>query len=219
MFTDRRDAGRRLAARLEHLRDRDPVVLALPRGGVPVAYEVARALAAPLDLVMVRKIGAPRQPELAVAAVVDGDQPEIVENGDIMGQLGLDRAWVESAARAELHEIDRRRAHYLKGRSPLPVRGRAAILVDDGIATGASFEAALRATRRREPGHLVMAVPVAPPETVERLRAQVDEAVCLDTPAGFGAVGAFYRDFSQTSDEEVVDLLARADRDLAAPGR
>jgi putative phosphoribosyl transferase len=210
MFLDRSDAGRRLAERLAPLEDRDPVVLALPRGGVPVAYEVARALEAPLDLVMVRKIGAPTQPELAVAAVVDGEHPEIVENEDILRQLGLDRAYVEARAREELREIERRRARYLGDRAPLAVAGRTAIVVDDGIATGATFLAALRAIRRREPSHLVLAVPVAPPDTLARLGDEVDEAVCLESPAGFGAVGAFYRNFRQTTDEEVVELLARA---------
>jgi putative phosphoribosyl transferase len=216
MFVDRTDAGRQLAERLVGLRERDPVVFALPRGGVPVAYEVARALRAPLDLVMVRKIGAPGQPELAVAAVVDGARPEIVENEDIMEMMGLDRAWVEKAARAQLEEIERRRARYLGERAPARVAGRTAIVVDDGIATGATFLAALHALRRQGPSRLVMAVPVAPPDTLARLRPEVDEVVCIASPAAFGAVGAFYQDFSQTTDEEVVDLLARAAADAPA---
>lgn len=210
MFQDRREAGKRLAAALSHLRAEDVLVLALPRGGVPVAYEVAQALGAPLDLVMVRKIGAPDQPELAVAAVVDGESPEIVENQELLDTLGLDRSWVERAAERELREIARRREHYLEGRPPLEVAGRTVVLVDDGIATGASFRAALRATRRREPARLVLAVPVAPPDTLDALRAEADEAVCLETPRAFGAVGAFYEDFHQTSDQEVVELMARA---------
>ena len=210
MFRDRREAGKRLAAELSHLRAEDVLVLALPRGGVPVAYEVAQALRAPLDLVMVRKIGAPDQPELAVAAVVDGESPEIVENQELLDMLGLDRSWVERAAERELREIARRREHYLEGRPPLEMAGRTVVLVDDGIATGASFRAALRATRRRGPAHLVLAVPVAPPDTLAALRAEADETVCLETPRAFGAVGAFYEDFHQTSDEEVVELVARA---------
>jgi putative phosphoribosyl transferase len=219
IFADRFDAGRRLAEALRHLADRDPVVLALVRGGLPVAFEVAKALAAPLDVVLVRKIGAPSQPELAVGAVVDGAQPEIVSNPEIMAMLGLSQSYVEAEAKRQLAEIDRRRAAYLRGRPPVEVRGRTAIVVDDGIATGATTRAALHAVRRRQPSRLVLAVPVAPPDTLERLAADADEIVCLDRPEPFGAVGYFYNDFTQVSDREVVDLLdrARAGSDPEAP--
>ena len=219
IFADRFDAGRRLAEALQHLADRDPVVLALVRGGLPVAFEVAKALAAPLDVVLVRKIGAPSQPELAVGAVVDGAQPEIVSNPEIMAMLGLSQSYVEAEAKRQLAEIDRRRAAYLRGRPPVEVRGRTAIVVDDGIATGATTRAALHAVRRRQPSRLVLAVPVAPPDTLERLAADADEIVCLDRPEPFGAVGYFYNDFTQVSDREVVDLLdrARAGSDPEAP--
>jgi len=210
IFADRFDAGRRLAEALQHLADRDPVVLALVRGGLPVAYEVAKALSAPLDVVLVRKIGAPSQPELAVGAVVDGAQPEIVSNPEIMAMLGLSQSYVEAEAKRQLVEIERRRAAYLRGRPPVDVRGRTAIVVDDGIATGATTRAALHAVRRRQPSRLVLAVPVAPADTLERLAADADEIVCLDRPEPFGAVGYFYGDFAQVSDQEVVDLLDRA---------
>ena len=212
-FDDRTDAGRKLAEALRHLRDRDPVVLALVRGGLPVAYEVASALSAPLDVVLVRKIGAPSQPELAVGAVVDGQRPEIVVNADVLRMVGASQRYVDAEAQRQLAEIDRRRALYLRGRPQVEVTGRTAILVDDGIATGATMRAALRAVRRQKPSHLVLAVPVAPAETIASLATEVDEVVCLDTPTPFGAVGAFYRDFRQVSDEEVVELLDRA-RDL-----
>lgn len=215
IFADRFDAGRRLAAALRHLRGKDPVVLALVRGGLPVAFEVARALSAPLDVVLVRKIGAPSQPELAVGAVVDGDQPEIVSNPEVMRMVGVTQSYVDAEARRQLAEIDRRRALYLRGRPPVEVRGRTAIVVDDGIATGATTRAALHAVRRRQPARLVLAVPVAPVDAVERLAGDADEIVCLDRPEPFGAVGYFYGDFRQVSDDEVVDLLERA-RDGAA---
>lgn len=210
IFDDRTDAGRRLAATLQHLRDRDPVVLALVRGGLPVALEVARALGAPLDLIMVRKIGAPGQPELAVGAVVDGDPPEIVSNPEVMRSLGVPQSYVDEEAQRQLAEIGRRRALYLGGRPPVQVRGRTAIVVDDGIATGATTRAALHAVRQRRPWRLVLAVPVAPRGVLPRLAVDADEVVCLRRPELFDAVGYFYRDFAQVSDDEVVELLDRA---------
>jgi len=217
ILADRQDAGRRLARELRRFRDSDPVVLALPRGGVPVGFEIAQALGAPLDLVLVRKIGAPFQPELAVAAVVDGETPETVENEDVMAELSLTEDYVREEAARQLLEIERRRKLYLEGRQPVPVEGRTAIVVDDGIATGATMRAALRAVRRRKPARLVLAVPVAPPDTLEELRREVDEVVCLATPAFFGAIGAFYEDFRQLEDDEVRELLARAAPRAAAP--
>lgn len=210
LFADRRDAGRRLAARLGHLRDRDPVVLALVRGGLPVAYEVAAALSAPLDVVLVRKIGAPMQPELAIGAVVDGDRPEIVTNPHVMRMVGASQSDIDAGARRQLAEIERRRVLYLGHRARVEVGGRTAIVVDDGIATGATTRAALHAVRRQAPARLVLAVPVAPADALADLAADADEIVCLDTPDPFGAVGAFYQDFRQVPDDEVVALLDRA---------
>ncbi len=216
ILSNRQDAGRRLARELLRFRGSDVVVLALPRGGVPVGFEIAQALDAPLDLVLVRKIGAPFQRELAVAAVVDGETPETVTNEDVLAELSLTPDYVREEAAHELREIERRRRLYLEGRPPLPVEGRTAIVVDDGIATGATMRAALRAVRRRRPARLVLAVPVAPPDTIEELRGEVDEVVCLATPAFFGAIGAFYDDFRQLEDDEVRELLARAARRPAA---
>jgi putative phosphoribosyl transferase len=219
VFPDRTEAGRRLAEQLKHLKDQQPVVLALPRGGVPVAYEVARVLEAPLDLVLVRKIGAPFQPELAIGAVVDGERPELVLNRDLISDYGIPESYVEGERRRQLAEIERRRQLYLAGRARAPVQDRTAIVIDDGIATGATMEAALHATRRANPRRLVLAVPVAPPDTIERLRPEVDEVVCLRIPAFLGAIGSFYRDFRQLGDEDVIRLLEEAARwtDSSAP--
>ena len=209
-FRDRADAGRRLAAALVAYADRKPLVLALPRGGVPVAAIVADRLQAPLDLVLVRKIGAPGQPEVALGAVVDGAHPTIVRNEDILAATGTGTAEFDAIGRRELAEIERRRVRYLGKRAPLDVAGRVVILVDDGIATGATVRAALRATRARGPAKLVLAVPVAAPDALEALRPEADATVCLSTPEDFLGVGQFYEDFRQVSDEEVVDLLSRA---------
>lgn len=215
LFRDRRDAGRRLAGELAKFVGRDPVVLALPRGGVPVGFEIADALHAPLDLVLVRKIGAPDQAELAVGAVVDGARPEIVLNFDIVQELGLSEAWLKEAAAHQLAEIERRRRAYLGDRPPVALEDRPVIVVDDGIATGATMAAALQAIRRAGPARLVLAVPVAPPDGIERLRPAVDEVVCLATPREFAAIGMFYEDFAQLADHDVVDLLRRADPEPA----
>lgn len=210
MFADRTDAGRLLAAALGHLRDRHPVVLALPRGGVPVGYEVAKALGAPLDVILVRKIGAPFQPELAAGAVVDGAEPVIVRNEEVIRAYGIEEDWIEAEARRELREIERRRRLYCGDRPTVSVRGRTAIVVDDGIATGTTVRAALRALARLGPARRVLAVPVAPPDTLAALASETDEIVALEQPEWMGAVGQFYADFSQTSDEEVTRLLAEA---------
>lgn len=214
-FHDRAEAGRALAAALAAEDWPDPVVLALPRGGVPVAVEVARALGAPLDLVMVRKIGAPGQPELAVGAVVDGATPRIVTNPGFAAQCGPSPGDVDAMARRELAEIARRRALYLRGCAPVPLAGRTAIAVDDGVATGATMRAALRALRRPGPARLVLAVPVAPRDTAAALQAEVDALVCLHRPTPFGGVGAHYDLFPQIPDAEVARLIARADRAAA----
>jgi putative phosphoribosyl transferase len=196
------------------------VVLALPRGGVPVAAEVAAALHAPLDLLLVRKIGAPGQPELAVAAVAEGPHGEVVIEPETLRMSGANLAYVEREAKEELREIARRRTAYLSVRPAVPVEGRTAVLVDDGIATGTTVRAALQALRRRRPARLVLAIPVAPPEVVAALRAEVDDLVCLSQPPFFHAVGVHYDDFHQVADEEVIRILAQpSSRDEAAPSR
>lgn len=216
-FTDRKAAGRLLAVKMARFAPLRPVVYALPRGGVPVAIEVARRLNAPLDLLLVRKIGVPRQPELAAGAVVDGEQPDLVLNDDIVRAAGMTDAEIASAAKGLLKEIERRRALYMPGKQPVSARGRTAILVDDGVATGASMEAAIAAVRRRAPKRIVAAVPVASRSAALMLHGLVDEVVCLAAPEDFGGVGEFYRDFHQLSDQEVVDLLAGYAPSGAAP--
>lgn len=211
-FADRAAAGRLLARRLLPLGLERPVVFALPRGGVPVAVEIASALGAPLDLLLVRKLGAPGQPELALGAVAEGEEGEAVLNPEIVAATGADEAFIAAARARELEEIARRRRRYLAGRAPLDPRGLAAVVVDDGIATGATARAALRALRRRGAARLILAVPVAPPEVVAALREEADEVVCLleaDLPWG---VGGHYADFHQLTDQEVTALLAPAHR-------
>lgn len=187
----------------------NPVVLALPRGGVPVGAEVAKALDAPLDLVLVRKIGVPWQPELALAAVVDGPHPEVVVNDDVWRAAHVSDEEFEKLKAREMKEIDRRRRAYLADRERVAIEGATVIVVDDGIATGATVRAALKALRRGKPKKLVLAVPVAPPDTVAGLRREVDEVVCLQTPEPFYAIGLFYENFTQMSDQDVVAVLAR----------
>lgn len=206
-YRDRREAGERLAREIVGLHLANPVVLALPRGGVPVAYEVARALTAPLDLVMVRKIGVPSQPELAAGAVVNGASPEIVVNEDIARQTRLSHADIERLAEAQLDLIRERRRLYLRGRAQIPLKDRTVIIVDDGIATGATMRAAVKAVRRHGPARIVLAVPVAAPDTLEEMRDEVDLVICPNVPAYLGAIGAFYTVFDQTSDDEVIRLL------------
>jgi putative phosphoribosyl transferase len=219
-FADRAEAARALAARLadEHLPG-PRVVLALPRGGVPIGAEVARRLNAPLDLLLVRKIGAPWQPELAVAAVVDGEKPEIVIDEETSQATGADRAYIDAQAQIEWREIERRRVRYLRGRAPVPVQGATAIVVDDGIATGTTVRAALKALRRRGAARTVLAVPVAPHDTLMALAREVDRIVCLAEPDPFRAIGLHYDDFHQVSDEEVIAALDAAARNGRAAGR
>ncbi|WP_413874316.1 phosphoribosyltransferase [Albidovulum sp.] len=212
-FRDRIEAGQVLG-NLVAARNYDrPVVLALPRGGVPVAAEVARAIGAPLDLIMVRKIGVPGQSELAAGAVVNGDRPEIVVNEDVARHMGLTHEDIERLSKPELETIAKRRAIYLKGRSSVDLAGRSAIVVDDGIATGATMRAALGAVRRQKPRRVVLAVPVAAADSLALLRGEVDEVICPVVPAWFGAVGAFYDRFDQTSDDEVIRLMAEVPPD------
>ena len=210
-FDDRAAAGRALAARCAATRwPAPPLVLALPRGGVPVAAEVALALKAPLDLLLVRKIGAPLQPELAVAAVVDGASPEIVVDEETAALAGADRAYIEREAALELREIERRRRVYLGDRPPPVLTGRTVIVVDDGVATGTTVRAALKALRRQHPARIVLAFAVGPADTVAALRSEADEVICLMEPAEFHAVGLHYRDFHQVGDDEVLAALRAA---------
>jgi putative phosphoribosyl transferase len=209
VFIDRTDAGGQLAQALLRYRGGRPVVLALPRGGVPVAAEVAAALDAPLDLILVRKIGVPAQPELAMGAVVDGGSPIVVRNDDVILLAGVDAAEFNAIRDRELAEIERRRRLYLGSRAPAPVEGRVAIVIDDGVATGATTRAALRAIRLRRPARLVLAVPVAATDTLAALRQEADEVVCLEDHRSFGAIGFYYADFRQLSDQEVKDIMAR----------
>ncbi|MFP4636371.1 MAG: alpha/beta fold hydrolase [Nitriliruptoraceae bacterium] len=213
-FADRREAGRRLAAEVEGLGLVDPVVLGLPRGGVPVAAEVARALDAPLDVLLVRKLGCPWQPELGIGAI--GEDGIQVVNEDLRRQARVSEDELEAAAEREHAELERRLRTYRQGRPPVELSGRTVVIVDDGLATGFTARAGIEVVRRRGAAQVVLAVPVAPPDTVAELGERLDEVVCLETPAWFTAIGAFYRDFSQTSDEEVIDLLETGRRDLGA---
>ena len=216
-FADREAAGCVLAAKLAHLQDRQPIVLALPRGGVAVGFEIAQALDAPLDIVLVRKIGVPWQPELALGAVTDGANAATFIDEDLAKALDIPESYVKEETARQLEEIERRRKTYCAGRPPVDVPGRTVIVVDDGIATGATMRVALGAVRRRNPAHVVLAVPVAPPETLAALGKEADEVVCLEVPAMLGAIGFYYRDFHQMSDAEVTDILARAARPTPEP--
>jgi putative phosphoribosyl transferase len=208
-FSDRRDAGRHLATLLDDLADRDDVVvLGLLRGGVPVAAAVAEAIGAPLDVFAVRKLGVPWQPELAFGAVASGGVR--VLNDEVLATLPLPESVVEEITRREERALRDREVQLRGDRSPADVRGRVAVLVDDGIATGSSMRAAIAALRRRGPSAVVVAVPVAPPQTCEELRPEVDGIVCARMPQPFRAVGAWYERFDQTTDEEVQELLGRS---------
>ena len=208
LYRDREDAGRRLATRLAALSEDNPVVVGLPRGGVPVAFEVARALEAPLDVVVVRKLGVPVRPELAMGAI--GEEGVLVLNKAVVGALAIERHELEVVVAREAAELARRQRLYRGNRPPVPVVGRPVILIDDGIATGSTATAAARVLRERGAKHVVLAVPVGPPDAAARFSPEVDEFVCLQAPGWFFAVGACYEDFGQTSDEEVSELLERA---------
>ena len=208
IFENRVDAGRRLAARLETYRTPDTIVLAIPRGGVVVGFEAAMTLGAPLDVIIPRKIGAPGQPELAIGAI--GDDVSVLDER-IVEYLNVSEEYIRDEIELQRHEIKRRWQLY-RGDRPFPdVKSRTVILVDDGMATGSTTMAAAKALRKKNPGKLVLAVPVAPPESVARLRPEVDELVVLETPEPFFSVGSWYDQFEQTTDEEVIDLLHRAE--------
>ena len=216
VFRDRRDAGRRLAAELSDYADQsDVLVLALPRGGVPVAYEVARALHAQLDVFMVRKLGVPGYEELAMGAIATGGLR--VLDQELLRMLDIPRDVIEHVTAIETSELERRERQYRGDRPPPDVRGRTVILIDDGLATGSTMRAAIAALKKEGAKRIVVAVPVAPPDTCEALRAQVDDVVCAVTPEPFRAVGLWYGDFSQTTDEEVRDLLACAASEAPSP--
>lgn len=217
MFANRRSAGRQLAARLQHLRHDHPLVLALPRGGVPVGFEIAASLGAPLDLVLVRKIGVPWQPELALGAVVDGADPQVLISEDLAAELAIDRSYIANETTRQLKEIERRRKIYLGERLPASPAGRTVIIVDDGIATGSTMRVAIRAVRNGGAERIVLAVPIAPQDTLRQLRAEVDEIVCLETPDPFIAVGAHYVEFAQLADTDVISLLEERHQAMNPP--
>lgn len=215
LFTNRVDAGRRLAGAVEHLREERPVVLGLPRGGVPVAYEVARALGAPLDVIVVRKLGVPYHPELGFGAIGEGGVRVISEG--IVRHSGVRQAELMAVEHAEEQELLRRARCYREGRPRVTVDGRTVIVVDDGVATGATAAVACQVVRAQGAARVVLAVPVAPPDVIHRLRGAADDVVCLSRPQLFSAVGEWYRDFSQTTDEEVITCLTEAAAARSAP--
>ena len=208
-FSDRREAGRKLAEAIGGTAIEQPVVLALPRGGVPVAYELARLMNAPLDVLLVRKIGAPSNKEYGIGAVVDGNPPQRVLDETMAAYSRATSEYIERETEKEIGEIARRRTSYLGDRKPIPVTGRNFILVDDGIATGNTVRAAIKALRAQKAASITLAVPVAPRDAIDRLKDEVDRIVCLATPSPFIAVGVHYADFTQVPDEEVQALLTR----------
>jgi putative phosphoribosyl transferase len=210
IYENRADAGKRLARKLAGYEGQEPLILALPRGGVPVAAEIARALDAPLDLILVRKLGVPIQPELAMGAVIDGAEPHVVRNEDIIALLAMPKEEFEQICARELAEIERRRKLYVAKRPRAELRDRVVIVVDDGIATGATTRAALEAIRSKGPRKLVLAVPVAPTSTIKELEGEADEIVCLQHHEPFYAIGLYYADFHQVTDKEVIGILSKA---------
>lgn len=214
-FRDRRDAGKRLAMKLAGYRGkRHILVLALPRGGVPIGYEIARLLGAYLDCFIVRKIGAPGNSELAIGAIASGGTR--ILNEPLIAELGIPRQFIDKASQIEAAELDRREDLYRRGREFLKIENKTIILVDDGLATGASMTAAIIAIKNQRPKKLIVAVPVAAPETLSEIGKRVDEAICLQAPDPFWSVGSWYADFTQTSDQEVQFLLDDAARNWAA---
>ena len=214
IFKDRSEAGQALAKALENFRDDNPIILALPRGGLPLGYEVAKALHAPLDIVLVRKIGTPASPELAAGAVVDGDDPQLVLNENIIEMYNISPEYIEEQKVQKLKEIEHRREMYRSGRPPLSIEGRTIIVIDDGIATGATVRAALKGLRKKNPKKLVLAIPVAPAEILPELDQEIDEVICLQAPSPFYAVGGYYQDFTPVEDQEAIEFLERASKNL-----
>jgi predicted phosphoribosyltransferase len=211
-YTDRREAGKKLAEHLEQYADRDDVVvLALPRGGVPVGYEVARALGAPLDVFIVRKLGVPGQPELAMGAIATGGVR--VLNQNVVNQLSVTDAQLERVESMEREELERREELYRHGREPEDPTDKVVLLVDDGLATGASMRAAVQAVKQKNPARVVVAVPTAAEDTCNAFRDTVDDVICAMTPSPFMAVGMWYQDFRQTTDDEVRELMDRANQE------
>ena len=213
MFSDRKEAGEILAEKLEKLRLENPVVLAIPRGGVVVGYEVARKLKAPLDVIVPRKLGAPGNPELAIGAVAEDGT--IILDLSLIDYLEVDEEYIKKEKERQVKEIKRRLNVYRGRFSRLEIERRDVVIVDDGIATGATIRAAIASVRKRKPASLTLAVPVAPPSTIEKLREEVDRIVCVSTPEPFFAIGQFYTDFRQTTDEEVIQLLEKNRREVA----
>ena len=215
VFEDRHDAGRALVPAMRDRALNDPIIIGLPRGGVPVAYEIALALKAPLDIITVRKLGAPSQPELAIGAIASGGIQAL--NEELIARIpGLDESVIESIVADEMRELSRRERLY-RGDRPFPdLRQREVVLVDDGMATGATMRAAAEAVLSQEPSKVLVAVPTASEEAVQLLKEKVDDVICLETPSPFLAVGHFYRNFGQTSDEEVRGLLTEAHDDRSA---
>ena len=207
-FEDRRDAGRKLAAKLTRFRDGRCVVFGLPRGGVPVGYEISRSLGAPLDVFVSRKLGAPDQPEFGIGAVAAGGVR--VLSTEVIRRLGIPDEYVERVTAQEIAEVNRRLRFFRGGRPEIEVAGRTVILVDDGLATGVTAHAAVEALKKRKPGRLILAAPVCAAQTAQLFAPRVDELLCLVSPSDLGAIGLWYRNFDQTTDQEVVQLLEEA---------
>ncbi len=215
MFVDRVDAGRQLGVRLAHLVDDDVVVVGLPRGGLPVAWEVAKALKAPLDVILVRKLGLPFQPEVGMGAI--GENGHRIINADVVDRAHLSADQVAAVEREELVELYRRGRTYRSGRRRVPLTGRVVVVVDDGVATGSTANVACQVARAEGASRVILAVPVAPPGWTERMIDDIDEQVSLATPCGFRSIGQFYDDFTQVSDADVIDILDRAEgRDMVS---
>jgi putative phosphoribosyl transferase len=210
LFENRAAAGRALAEKLKQHAYPKPVVYALPRGGAPIALEIAKELHAPVDLLLVRKIGVPGHEELAAGSIVDGEKPDVIVNSEVMNAARMSKAQFDAASKQALKEIERRRALYLSNAPSVSAKGATAILVDDGIATGASMRVAVEAVRRRDPARVIVAVPVAPREAVTEFSELADAFVCIAAPAHFGAVGYYYDDFRQLTDEDVIALMQQA---------
>jgi predicted phosphoribosyltransferase len=218
VFEDRGEAGEALASALREFKDLDPVVYALPRGGVPVAAVVAKRLGAPLDLILVRKLGAPRQPELAIGALVDGAAPITILHEEIIRALGIGADYIRSTEAAALAETERRRAVFYRDRDPVSPKNRTVIIVDDGLATGATMEAAVKAMRKAGANRIIVAVPVAPADAATKFREIADEFLCVEAPSAFCAVGNHYRNFPQLADSDVLRILADFEKE-AGPRR